>query len=46
MYHPPMKHSIINRYLMREITGVFVLGLTIFTLVLLLVLTGMKILMG
>ena len=30
-----MKHSIINRYLMREITGVFVLGLTIFTLVLL-----------
>jgi lipopolysaccharide export system permease protein len=30
-----MKHSIINRYLMREITGVFALGLTIFTLVLL-----------
>ena len=30
-----MKHGIINRYLMREITGIFVLGLTIFTLVLL-----------
>ena len=30
-----MKHGIINRYLMREITGIFALGLTIFTLVLL-----------
>lgn len=30
-----MNHRIINRYLMREITGIFVLGLTIFTLVLL-----------
>ena len=30
-----MKHSIINRYLMREITAIFALGLTIFTLVLL-----------
>jgi lipopolysaccharide export system permease protein len=30
-----MKHSIINRYLMREIIGIFALGLTIFTLVLL-----------
>jgi lipopolysaccharide export system permease protein len=30
-----MKHGIINRYLMREITGIFFLGLTIFTLVLL-----------
>jgi len=30
-----MKHSIINRYLMREITGIFALSLTIFTLVLL-----------
>lgn len=30
-----MKHSIINRYLMREIIGIFVLGLSIFTLVLL-----------
>lgn len=30
-----MNHRIINRYLMREIVGIFVLGLTIFTLVLL-----------
>lgn len=30
-----MKHSIINRYLMREIIGIFALGLSIFTLVLL-----------
>jgi lipopolysaccharide export system permease protein len=30
-----MNHPIINRYLMREITGIFALGLTIFTLVLL-----------
>lgn len=30
-----MKHGIINRYLMREIAGIFALGLTIFTLVLL-----------
>jgi len=30
-----MNHRIINRYLMREITGIFALGLTIFTLVLL-----------
>lgn len=30
-----MNHRIINRYLMREIVGIFALGLTIFTLVLL-----------
>lgn len=32
---PPMKNSIINRYLIREIVGIFVLSLSIFTVVLL-----------